>query len=212
MMPPLPDETRPPSHSLKEIFLDAYYDSIPLITLNLAWLLLSLPLVTAFPAAAGLYYATNQLAHQKSAGWETFIDGFRRYFWIGWRWGLLNLGALALLGVNIAFYAGLDAAWAPLLQGVFVSLSILWLLLQLYTFPLLLEQETPRLRTALYNSLVILARSPLPSLGLAALLIAICLLSTLLFFLWFVLTVSLSAYLCNRATLRAIQKIKSRQT
>jgi hypothetical protein len=40
--------------------VDAYLAAIPLIVLNVTWFLISLPVVTIFPALASLFYATNR--------------------------------------------------------------------------------------------------------------------------------------------------------
>lgn len=76
--------------------LDVYILVLSLMPLNIAWTLLSLPLVTAFPALLGLVYATNRLAHDQHVTWRTVLEGSRRYFWVGWRWGIICLRGVRL--------------------------------------------------------------------------------------------------------------------
>jgi uncharacterized membrane protein YesL len=181
---------------------DAWHALWELLVFNLLWLALTLPLVTAPPAAAGLYYATNQLAHEKEANWQDFFDGFRRYFWLSWRWMLVNLLAAALVFANYLFYGRLQAQWSSAVQGVFLGLLLLWVMLQLYTFPLLLEQAEQRVLTALRNSLVLYLRRPGFALGMAFFLMAaLFLLTRFAWPTWLVVTAGLSAYLSNRATI-----------
>lgn len=194
---------------IREALADAYYDSISLIAINLLWFLLTLPLVTAPPAAAGLYYATNRLAHRRSANWRTFFEGFRVHFWLGWRWALANLLVLAVLGVNVWFYGRMGWDWGNWIQSVFLGLSILWGLLQIYTFPLLLEQRDRRVLVAVRNSAVLYLRRPLFSVGLALVVMLLIGLSTwLLPPCWLFFTASLSAFLANRGTIVLIETLR----
>jgi hypothetical protein len=187
---------------LRDALVDAYYDAIPLITTNLLWFALTLPLITAPPAAAGLYYVTNRLAHRRSAGWRTFFEGFRSAFWLAWRWALTNLLALAMLGGSTWLYGKMGAAWSSWAQGLLLGLAVLWGLLQTYTFPLLLEQEDRRMVTAVRNSIVLFIRYPVTSLGLAFLIVLLMVVSTLLLPpSWLLVTASLGTYLANRCTI-----------
>jgi uncharacterized membrane protein YesL len=181
---------------------DAYFDFGKLLVYNLLWFALTLPLVTAPPAAAGLYFAVRQLANQQPADWRTFFEGFREHFWLSWRWGLLNLIVLAGLAANLWFYGLVEAEWGLWAQAGFMALLALWCLLQVYTFPLLLEQHDRRLRVALRNSIVFYLRRPGLSLGLALIIALLAAISLVLVPpAWLVLTGSLCAYLATRGTL-----------
>jgi len=199
----------PEKVTFRETLINLYYDLVPLVSLNIIWFLLTLPIVTAFPAAAGLYYATNQLAHQKGAGWKTFFDGFRIHFWLSWRWGLLNVIIILVAVSNIKFYGQLEAEWSVWLRGVIIGLSILWGIIQLYTFPFLLEQEKQRLSTALRNSMVLLATRPAPVLSVAFLSLMLAVLSTVIVLpAWFFFTASLSVYLANKVVIDSVKKLQ----
>jgi len=77
------------SRTLKERFMDFYYDAIPYFTLNLAWFVMSLPVVTFFPALGGLYTAVIELNQEGRADWSSVWEGFKRYWWLSLRWGFL---------------------------------------------------------------------------------------------------------------------------
>src|SRR5215207_4336229 len=103
---------------LRDKLVDAYVAVIPLIVLNLLWFVVSLPLITAIPATYALFYATHQLALTQSADWHTFFEGFRRYFWHSWIWGLLNVFVAAILISNLIFYSAATTEWASAAQIV----------------------------------------------------------------------------------------------
>jgi uncharacterized membrane protein YesL len=195
--------------NLRDKLVDTYVFVIPLVTLNLLWLLSSLPLVTCFPAVGGLFYATNQLAHGLPADRRTFIEGFRLYAGASFRWGVLNLLVAATLLSNIVFYSLYTATWSFLARGMLVVVGAVWAILQLYMFPLLLEQAQPSLRLALRNSLALALKRPLYSIGLTLLAAAVILISTLLVYpAWFFITASFCAYLANAATVASLARDK----
>ena len=197
---------------LRARLLDAYLLAIPLIVLNVVWFLACLPLVTAFPATAGLFYATNRLAHGQSAGWRDLFDGLRRYLWVSYPWGLLNLLAGVVVVSNVFYYAQQEAGLTEAARVLLVALGLFWVMLQLYTFPLILEQERPSLRLALRNSLVIVLKRPLHSLGLAFAVLALAIITTVaLAPAWVFITASLCAYIANAGALAAIGRLKPRK-
>lgn len=196
---------------LRDQLADAYLAAIPLTTLNILWFVASLPIVTLIPSTAALIYATNRLAHGKSADWRTFVEGFKLYFWRSWLWGLVNIAAVAIIISNYIFYGQVVGDWTRLARAAVIVLAFLWLTVQMYTLPLLMEQEKPRLRTALRNSLVALLRRPFASMLNALLIAALGVASTLyLQPAWVFITAAFCAYLANRATLGAIASITGR--
>jgi hypothetical protein len=187
----------------------AYYRSIDLILLNLIWFVTSVPVITAIPALGALFYATNQMAHTGSGTWRGFAEGFRRCFWLSWRWGVINAVVLGMFGLTAWFYVHVDRSWSAPLRLLVFALLAAWIELQLFTFPLLLEQADQRFVVALRNSGVIFLRWPRIAFG-AALQIAIVALPSALIFppAWIFISASLCTYLSNRAVLQSIRKIK----
>ncbi|MCA0453719.1 MAG: YesL family protein [Chloroflexi bacterium] len=198
---------------LRDGLIDAYVALIPMIILNVLWFIVSLPLVTAFPATGGLFYATNRLAHGKSANWRTFFEGFRIHFWRSWAVGLVNLFLALVFAVNFIFYSWNNEQWVLFARGVVIVVALVWLALQVYLFPLLMEQEEPRLRLALRNSSVIMLKRPLLTLGATLLIALVGILSTFVIQpAWIFITASSCAFLANRATLYAIAQITGKKT
>jgi uncharacterized membrane protein YesL len=191
---------------------ESYYNFFDLLSTNLFWAFFTALVITAPAAAAGLYYTTNQLAHQKSISWRTFFEGFRQLFWLGWRWALMNLVVVVLLYVNIVFYGQFHTQWADFVQGLFITLSVFWAIVQVFTFPLLIEQHDRRLRVALRNSLVVIMRRLGFVIGLLLVMIVLILISTFLLWpLWFLITASLLAYLANLGTVAVVQDLAEAQ-
>jgi uncharacterized membrane protein YesL len=145
------------------------------IAATVLWALLSLPVLTAPAAWAGLcrmaYYAqrnpTAEIAH--------FWEGFRLH----WRGGLVVAVAGLLLvlvnGVNLLGYASVEGAGAWALRIVWVTTLVVWFGIQLYAFPLLPALHVPALRGGYRNALVMFVRNPIFTLvvwACAALIVA----------------------------------------
>lgn len=198
--------------TFQDILFGAYYDLISLILVNLIWFLLTLPVVTAIPALGGLYYATNRLAHRTPADWRTFLEGFRAHFWLSWRWGLMNVVSFGILGSSLWFYSQVEAGWAGWLHALIIGLLLWWFMIQVLTYPFLLEQTDRRLSVALRNSLVMLVRRPLFTVLTGTSIGVLILLSVYLMRpAWIFLTGSLCTYLANRAVISTISKMQDQR-
>ncbi len=150
---------------------DYYEEMFRLVGANLLWLVLAIPVVTLPPATAGMFYLTNQIAHHKTVELGMFFEGFKKYFFKSWLLTLLNVAVLAIFYMNFTFYGQrVGGQWGSILQGLFVGLAVMWCLIQLYVFPMLLEQEEPRLRLALRNAAFMAFASPIATLVLGVLL------------------------------------------
>jgi uncharacterized membrane protein YesL len=194
--------------NLKQRAADAYLNAIPLITLNVVWFLTSLPVVTLPAATGGLVYATNRLARGQSATWRTLLEGFRLYWQQSTALGLLNLVMAVIVGVNLFYYSMRPEGWVQAARLVVLTVALIWLMVQVHAYPLLMEQEQPRVTLALRNSFVILIKRPLPGLLTALLIAFIAALSTLIIQpAWIFFTASTCAYLANRTTVSAIAAI-----
>lgn len=188
--------------------VEGFYNFFDILVANLLWALFTLPVLTAPPAAAGLYYVTNQLAHDRPVTWRSFFEGFRQYFWISYRWGLFNLLILAILSSNIVFYSQVEGEIFFWVRAIFVALVLIWLLIQTYTFPLLIEQTEPRMLLALRNSVGLFAFNPKYALGIAIVILLIAFLTTIAVWpAWLLFTAGLSAYLANRTAGYIIRQI-----
>ncbi len=194
-----------PLQVIAQALVDWWDDWIGQVSITLAWIFCCVTVVLGPPATLGLYYVTNRLAHGESLGLGGLVEGARRYFVKSWQWALLNLAALLVLVVDLMFYAQVQAAWAGFLQGTFIVLSLLWLMVQFYTLPFLVEQEHKGLKLALRNGLFVALSAPgytLVVAGMAALLLA---LSALFVFPFFMGLPSLCTAIGNRAVIERLK-------
>lgn len=200
------DEKLPPQ-TVKDKLIIFYYNLIPLVSLNIVWLLLTLPIITAIPALGALYYATNVLVHENSADWGVFWEGFKKYFWISYKWGLVSLAVLGLILLNIRFYGQFESIWAAIAQVLFLWIALLYFFLQLYTFPMIVEQKQKKLRIAVRNALVIFLSRPWKSIVLLVGSTLILTVSVVITPFLFVISMSLVTFWCNKSTIEAIKKL-----
>lgn len=130
-----------------------------LLVINLIWFVAQLLVITGPPATAALFVVTNRVAHGSLARLTEFRDAFKQFFGVAWKWGFLNLAVIVVLGYAALFYG------SGVIESVGVLLSLLmwfllgsWLFLQLFAFPMWLEQTDRRIGLALRNSLIMLAQ------------------------------------------------------
>jgi hypothetical protein len=173
------------------------YDFGDLMVANLFWVLLCLPIITIPPAFAGLYYSTSKLARGQSSSRQTFFEGFKKYFRTSYYWFFSNVIVVGLL-FNIDLSAqNTQLAWLQFFSGVSWMILTVWVLLQIYTFPLLIQQDVPRIVLAMRNSAVLWFKNVRFSLLLSVIIILLVLASIYLYPFWFVITAGLIAYLAN---------------
>lgn len=146
----------------------------PLAPLSIAYLLvgnaglvwLSIPFLLAaiavFPmVVAGMYVVTNRVAHGKTFHFSDFVDGIKTYWWRSLLWFLANIVFVGLVFVNINFYANqFQGSWVVLVGGIWLAILMFWLTMQAYFWPLLIEQENPRLLLAWRNSAYMVLANP----------------------------------------------------
>jgi uncharacterized membrane protein YesL len=183
------------------------YDFGDLMVSNILWLLLCLPIITIPPAFAGLYYSTSKLAQSELSTRQTFFEGFKKWFFPSYYWFFSNVIIVGLLLFNIDFsLQSPNVMWLQFLSGVYWVLLGSWMLLQIYTFPLLIQQEKPRLLLALRNSIILWLKNIVFSLLLSIVILVLAAGSLYLYPLWFVITASLIAYLANLGVVYLLSK------
>jgi hypothetical protein len=168
---------------LRAALRDTWNDLLTTALCNLLWILFSLLVVTAPPATLALFYVGNRIAHGEPTDAGDFLRGLRRYFGVGWRWGLLHGSLLFFLVGDVILTGQLSqSSVARLAQGFYLAVLGGWLLLQLYVLPFLFEQETLSVRTALRNGAMMLGGNVLFSATLGVLLLIALAAGTVFFF------------------------------
>ncbi|HRL13955.1 MAG TPA: DUF624 domain-containing protein [Aggregatilineales bacterium] len=187
--------------TLKHISLRGYV----YVWANLFWVLLTVPIVTAPAAWAGLARLSHAAHTRPTVSLSDFWDGFRAHFWRG-----LILGAVTALIVvvnvsNLLAYASDDGALMPFLRAAWITAIIFWLSLMLYVWVIFEEMEQPTLIGGLRNALIMVLRSPFFTLGLWPGIILLAVLSTIFFPAWLLLTGSTIAALGTTAVLDRLE-------
>lgn len=150
--------------SLKDLGSDYFTTAV----CSLVWLVSQLLVIPGPPATMALFYLANQMAHEEIVDPRDFLRAMPRYFWLGWRWGAVNLIVLAILWGDLYFTGQLnESPLTRILQGVYLTLLVIWLMVQLLSLPFLFEQVSPSLRQGWRNGLVLLTKNPLFSFGVA---------------------------------------------
>ncbi|MDI7277790.1 MAG: hypothetical protein QME94_17560 [Anaerolineae bacterium] len=163
------------------------------------------------PITAGMLYLTNQVAHHKSIEFGMLWEGAKTYAVKSWLLTLINLVAAVLIATNFWFYGQFEAQWAVIVRGLFVGVGVLWCLIQVYVFPMLLEQQEPRLLLALRNAAFLTFASPITTLVLAVLMIVLAALSIGLTLPFAVAMVAVLALMANEAVLALLIHFKIRK-
>ncbi len=196
-----------PQKSFKTALLDAWDSLLTLVAFNLLWVILTILIVPAFPAYAGLNYVTNKIANNDEAGLKEFFEGFKKYFWVSWKFGLINFVVYSLIVLNFRFFSQYEDFGFVILQYFFISIAFIWAMVQVYVFPLLLEQDAPSFFKGLWNSIVIYLKFPARSIGLSILVFGILALGFIVPPLLILVAVSFQAFLSNWHTIWAIQEL-----
>jgi len=147
----------------------AYQNIGALLRMNLLWLLCSLPIITWPSATAALYAVCYAITRGQEVNAQQFFAGFKRYFVAGLLLGVINSLLLVVLAYGVAFYFN-QPDWLQLATGPSLLLLVLFLLLQLYLYPLLVAQTEPRLMWMYRNAIILVLRHPLFSLAMFVLL------------------------------------------
>jgi hypothetical protein len=126
--------------------------------------------VVLFPvAAAGMYFATNRVAHGKTAHFSDFIEGVRKFWWRSLLWFLANILFVIVIYTNLVFYStNFKGLWVAVVGGFWLALLAFWLTLQMYFWPMLIEQSQTKMLLAWRNAAFLVLASPFFSFFIAS--------------------------------------------
>jgi hypothetical protein len=167
----------PPLQVLKEAFGDWWDDWVNWVICSMLLIASWFTVILGPPATLGFYYVANQLTYGRSLGPRGMAEGAWRYFLTAWLWMVVNAVGALFIYANFWFYGQLEGPLGALLVGFSVALLLVWLLVQFYALPYLMEQERPSLFLALRNGLFSLLAFPGYTLILGGLALVIGVLS-----------------------------------
>lgn len=139
-----------------------------LITAGGPWWLAPLLAIPAGPASAAMANVARRVARDLHADRTVYLEGLRCH----WRQALalsaISMAVLSLLLLNIVFYASRNSALLWALAFFWGYLSVFWVGVQLYLYPVLVGMEAPSVSGALRMAAAMALASPIYSLLLLA--------------------------------------------
>ncbi|GAB4570351.1 MAG: hypothetical protein Kow0077_04280 [Anaerolineae bacterium] len=128
---------------------------------NVAFVVLSLPVVTLPAAWSALVYVHRQsLTEPTDAVLGTFWETFKSNLGRSVLWGGAHLLFAVINFGNLAMFWTAEGAAAAFLRTIWLVAGIAWLAVVLYTWPIYYAMETPSVRRATRNALVMVGRNP----------------------------------------------------
>jgi uncharacterized membrane protein YesL len=175
------------------------YRGYQYIWANVLWIALSLPIITAPAAWAGLTRFSYYAHRQSSVSFDEFWLGFRESLKRGVVIGILNVVVVVVNVSNLYAYQTAQGLGVTILRIVWLIALFGWFAIQLYVWPLLNALEQPNLKGAYRNAAVMIMLNPLFTLGVWIVCGIIVILSMLLPVAWILLTGSVLAAVANTA-------------
>lgn len=181
-----------------------------LLRSNGPWWLAPLLAMPAGPASAALAHAARRSARDLHVDRSFYPEGLRLY----WRQGLalsaISMAILSLLLLNVVFYSSRTTALLWILTFLWVYLSVFWIGVQIYLYPVLVGLSLPTISGALRMAAAMALANPLFSillLVLAAILTGISVaLAVTLFAAWPAVMILLGEHSVRLFVERAAQK------
>jgi uncharacterized membrane protein YesL len=110
-----------------------------LFLLNLLWILMCLPIVTAGPATAAMYGVVRKwILYQDSSLFRDYFKYFKENFKKSFILGLCGLLIGTLLLVNLSYYHKLDS-YPSIFGVILVLVALLLLSMSVYLFPVIVH-------------------------------------------------------------------------
>lgn len=186
---------------------DAWEDLFGLSLINITWLFTSLTVLLLPVSTAGVYYATNRIAHGKTVHYSDFIDGAKKFWWRSWLWFLGNLVFLFLTYYSLAFYTSITQGFfAILIGGFWLAVILVWLGMQVYFWPMLVEQSDPNVLQAWRNSFILVMQQPFFTVVLFVVELALFLISIVLPIGFILVYMIVTGIMANNATVTLLVK------
>ncbi len=146
--------------------------------LNVMWVIVSLPIVTLFPATCAMYHTVKGW---KKDGvdpnvWKPFMTGFKKHFRKSFFVGLLGFLAGGLLYLDITIIYMNEFPGKTFMFALWAIAALLYLFVLAHLFPVLVNSSEglfKNLKTALYLSIGYLDKTILVLIGAVLMILAV---------------------------------------
>lgn len=144
---------------IRTAFRDFMSEAFLLLMFNLFWLLAQFVIIPGPPATLALFRVSQRAVYGQSLTLRDFWEAFKDSLIDGWKWGLLNLVVIAILGNAAVFYSARSFGSVGLIIAI-VNLVwlILWILVQLLACSFWLVQDEKRIFPAIWEGIMLLTR------------------------------------------------------
>jgi hypothetical protein len=146
--------------SFKESFVDFYHEINGIMPVNFWWFLLCIPIVTIPPATAGMFYAAYQNKKGNVVNKATFFEGFKKYAGFAYLRTIINLILAYVFMVGFSVYTQMDWRYSKVFAGLLGLFALVWILMQVYSLPVVFEMKTKNYFYALQNSFLLFFLKP----------------------------------------------------
>jgi uncharacterized membrane protein YesL len=140
--------------------------------MNVVTIVLSIPIITAPAAYAGLCHFSYTVQTNLTASFSDYWEGVRANLRHGLLIGVANVLIFGMLWSNWIYYANQTGTVLIGLRIIWLTIFVVVIGVEFYLWPILEEMEHPNLHEGIRNALVML----LTNLGFSALLVIVVLL------------------------------------
>ena len=166
---------------------------------NLFWALLTLLVITAPAAFAGLI-RLGYVAHREPlVSLDDFWQGFRATWKLGILLAIINVLCIMITFSNLISYAPETGLGFVVLRFVWLGSLLLWLITQYFAWVFYFGMKRPTFIGALRNAAVMMLRNPLFTLGILIILFILMSISTVLPAAWILIGGAGMASIANSA-------------
>jgi hypothetical protein len=141
-------------------FVDWWDSWLDLFVVVVVWVFAQITIILGPPATFGMYYVAYHLINGESLGVRGMIEGGKKYFGLSWLWAAINAFVLVVLFTNVRFYGSVQSQWGAYAQLFTLLVLLLWVTVQFYTLPYLMEMEKKHILKALRNAFFTSMASP----------------------------------------------------
>lgn len=160
------------------------------------------------PLSAGLFYIAHELANERRVYFSYLWEGTRTYLLQSLKISLFNAALLLLLLVNFEFYLRMDSPLVKFTSILWLYGVFLWASVQIYLFPLLMEQTNKSVLLIFKNAFILVMSDPLFSLTLMVLLVVLTVASLLILALGVLFLGSLVSLITCKALATRLEAIR----
>lgn len=193
-----------------------FYGSLELISnfflLNLLWLLLSLPLLTAFPATAAMFGVIRDWKLNKQNGvFFSFFSHFKRNFKQSFTYGILWFIFAVVFYIDFMLLEHMGPVMNMLVMVMLLILGIIVTFVTIYLFPVMVHYDLKVFKTikfSLFYSFMYI-HITLISIVICALVIIISLFFPMLLVFAFSLTAHIIFSLCFKTFDKTAKKVNT---